>query len=83
MKIRSRICLYIISLFLILFFLGGCSYLLEREFVFEEPHVSTDDEEGAKEDVLELTSYDGLQEALLVFIENHDFVQTVRLSYYT
>lgn len=83
MKIRSRICLYIISLFLILFFLGGCSYLLEREFVFEEPHVSTDDEEGAKEDVLELTSYDGLQEALLVFIENHDFVQTVRLSDYT
>ncbi|MDD6273232.1 MAG: hypothetical protein PUA86_00810 [Clostridiaceae bacterium] len=80
---RYRSILYLLCCCLLAGFLCGCAQILEREFVTEEEHISTDDEDEQNTEVLELTSYDELQEALLAFIENHAFAQTVRLMDYT
>ena len=79
---RYRFLWYLVLLILISS-LCGCEIILEREFISEEVHLSADDEEEDNAGVLELTSYHELKAALLSFIENHLFVQTVRLTDYS
>lgn len=80
---RFRSFFYMMCCLLLLGSLCGCALILERDFIFEEEHISADDEDEETTGVLELTSYDELWEALLTLIENHSFVQTVRLTDYT
>lgn len=78
---RYRVLCYLLLL-LAFFALCGCEIILERDFVSTEAHISTDDEDEDRTGILELTSYDELKDALLSCIENHSFVQTVRLTDY-
>ncbi len=74
---------YMISLCLLLSLLCGCASMLERSYSFETVHVSADDGDSDSADLLELSDYTALREALLTLIEHHDFTQTVRLTDYS
>lgn len=79
---RFRITALLLALCMTASLLSGCTALLERDYIVEEPHSNPDVDGDTAVGMQELSDYTTLRNAVQRLIENHTEAQTVRLVDY-